>query len=129
MENLQYGIVGKFSYGWPSIEELGKIISSQCELPKFVNMKIEDEKAGGSRMEREKGSKKWGDIGEEDEDERRDTYKEGRQIVAEKLIEPTGDREGESSDKLFSREDSKNVVEMSENWGTSGATDEYKEEE
>lgn len=30
MENLQYVIIGKFSYGWPDLEELGGLIPKQC---------------------------------------------------------------------------------------------------
>ncbi|KAH0649909.1 hypothetical protein KY284_029821 [Solanum tuberosum] len=31
-ENLEYAVVGKFSYGWPEIQELRKLIPKQCEL-------------------------------------------------------------------------------------------------
>ncbi|KAH0717259.1 hypothetical protein KY285_013290 [Solanum tuberosum] len=31
-ENLQYAVIGKFSYGMPEIKELRKIIPKQCEL-------------------------------------------------------------------------------------------------
>ncbi|WMV31015.1 hypothetical protein MTR67_024400 [Solanum verrucosum] len=31
-ENLEYAVVGKFSYGWPDIQELRKLIPKQCEL-------------------------------------------------------------------------------------------------
>ncbi|XP_049378009.1 uncharacterized protein LOC125842724 [Solanum stenotomum] len=31
-ENLQYAVIGKFSYGWPDIHDLRKIIPTQCEL-------------------------------------------------------------------------------------------------
>ncbi|KAG5600513.1 hypothetical protein H5410_031883 [Solanum commersonii] len=37
-ENLQYAIVGKFSYGWPAIQELRKLIPKQCELKGEVNI-------------------------------------------------------------------------------------------
>ncbi|WMV51439.1 hypothetical protein MTR67_044824 [Solanum verrucosum] len=29
-ENLHYAVVGKFSYGWPDMQELRKIIPKQC---------------------------------------------------------------------------------------------------
>lgn len=32
MENLQFAIVGKFSYGWPEMEELRSQISKQCNI-------------------------------------------------------------------------------------------------
>ncbi|WMV52029.1 hypothetical protein MTR67_045414 [Solanum verrucosum] len=31
-ENLEYVVVGKFSYGWPDIQDLRKLIPKQCEL-------------------------------------------------------------------------------------------------
>ncbi|KAG5591323.1 hypothetical protein H5410_041837 [Solanum commersonii] len=31
-ENLQYVVVGKFSHGWPDIQELRRLIPKQCEL-------------------------------------------------------------------------------------------------
>ncbi|WMV49188.1 hypothetical protein MTR67_042573 [Solanum verrucosum] len=31
-ENLQYAILGKFSYGWPEIQELRSLIPKQCNL-------------------------------------------------------------------------------------------------
>ncbi|WMV46852.1 hypothetical protein MTR67_040237 [Solanum verrucosum] len=31
-ENLEYAVVGKFSYGWPNIQDLRKLIPKQCEL-------------------------------------------------------------------------------------------------
>jgi len=31
-ENLQYAVIGKFSYGWSDIQELRKLIPKQCEL-------------------------------------------------------------------------------------------------
>lgn len=31
-ENLEYAIIDKFSYGWPEIQELRRLISKQCEL-------------------------------------------------------------------------------------------------
>lgn len=31
-ENLEYAVVGKFSHGWPDIQELRNLISKQCEL-------------------------------------------------------------------------------------------------
>ncbi|WMV47242.1 hypothetical protein MTR67_040627 [Solanum verrucosum] len=32
LENLQYAVIGKFSYGWPQLEELRKLIPSQCQI-------------------------------------------------------------------------------------------------
>ncbi|KAG5598677.1 hypothetical protein H5410_030047 [Solanum commersonii] len=32
LENLQYAVVRKFSYGWPDMEELRKLIPSQCGI-------------------------------------------------------------------------------------------------
>ncbi|KAG5631197.1 hypothetical protein H5410_002914 [Solanum commersonii] len=32
LENLQYAIVGKFSYGWPELEELRMLIPKQCNI-------------------------------------------------------------------------------------------------
>ncbi|KAG5630892.1 hypothetical protein H5410_002609 [Solanum commersonii] len=37
-EDLEYAIVGKFSYGWLDIQELRKIIPKQCELKEDVNI-------------------------------------------------------------------------------------------
>ncbi|WMV47178.1 hypothetical protein MTR67_040563 [Solanum verrucosum] len=31
-ENLEFAVIGKFSYGWPDIQELRKLIPKQCEL-------------------------------------------------------------------------------------------------
>lgn len=31
-ENLEYAMIGKFSYGWSNIHELRKSIPKQCEL-------------------------------------------------------------------------------------------------
>lgn len=31
-ENLEFGVVGKFSYGCPAIQDLTKVIPKQCEL-------------------------------------------------------------------------------------------------
>ncbi|WMV08728.1 hypothetical protein MTR67_002113 [Solanum verrucosum] len=31
-ENLEYAVIGKFSYGWPEIQELRKLIPKHCEL-------------------------------------------------------------------------------------------------
>ncbi|KAH0705670.1 hypothetical protein KY289_010746 [Solanum tuberosum] len=31
-ENLEYAVIGKFSYGWPDIQALRKLIPKQCEL-------------------------------------------------------------------------------------------------
>ncbi|KAH0639621.1 hypothetical protein KY285_036207 [Solanum tuberosum] len=30
IENLQYAVVGKFSYGWPNMDELRNLILQQC---------------------------------------------------------------------------------------------------
>lgn len=30
IENLQFAVVGKFSYGWPELEELRLLIPKQC---------------------------------------------------------------------------------------------------
>ncbi|WMV48459.1 hypothetical protein MTR67_041844 [Solanum verrucosum] len=37
-ENLAYAVVGKFSYGWPNIQDLRKIIPKQCELKNECNI-------------------------------------------------------------------------------------------
>ncbi|KAG5570894.1 hypothetical protein H5410_060660 [Solanum commersonii] len=37
-EELEYAVIGKFSYGWPDIQELRKIIPKQCELKRNVNI-------------------------------------------------------------------------------------------
>ncbi|KAH0643590.1 hypothetical protein KY289_034564 [Solanum tuberosum] len=37
-EDLQYTVVGKFSYGWPDIQDLRKLIPKQCELKGEVNI-------------------------------------------------------------------------------------------
>ncbi|KAH0761354.1 hypothetical protein KY290_017427 [Solanum tuberosum] len=31
-ENLEYAVIGKFSYGWPDIQDLRRLIPKQCEL-------------------------------------------------------------------------------------------------
>lgn len=31
-ENLQYAVIEKFSYEWPEIQKLRKLITKQCEL-------------------------------------------------------------------------------------------------
>lgn len=31
-ENLEYVVIGKFSYGWPSIHDLRNLIPNQCDL-------------------------------------------------------------------------------------------------
>lgn len=31
-ENLECAVIGKFSYGWPNIQDLRKLIPKQCEL-------------------------------------------------------------------------------------------------
>ncbi|WMV10025.1 hypothetical protein MTR67_003410 [Solanum verrucosum] len=37
-ENLQYAVVGKFSHGWPNIQELRRLIPKQCELKGECNI-------------------------------------------------------------------------------------------
>uniref|UniRef100_M1BH23 Non-LTR retroelement reverse transcriptase n=1 Tax=Solanum tuberosum TaxID=4113 RepID=M1BH23_SOLTU len=37
-ENLEYAVVGKFSYGWPEIQDLRKLIPKQCELKGDCNI-------------------------------------------------------------------------------------------
>lgn len=37
-EDLQFAIIGKFSYGWPEIQDLRRLISKQCELKGDVNI-------------------------------------------------------------------------------------------
>ncbi|KAH0716807.1 hypothetical protein KY290_013066 [Solanum tuberosum] len=37
-EDLQYAVIGKFSYGWPDILDLRKLIPKQCELKREVNI-------------------------------------------------------------------------------------------
>ncbi|WMV47050.1 hypothetical protein MTR67_040435 [Solanum verrucosum] len=37
-ENLEYAVIGKFSYGWPEIQDLRKLISKQCELKGDCNI-------------------------------------------------------------------------------------------
>ncbi|KAF3676742.1 hypothetical protein FXO38_04149 [Capsicum annuum] len=37
-EDLEYAVVGKFSNGWPDIQELRKLIPKQCELKGDVNI-------------------------------------------------------------------------------------------
>ncbi|WMV09222.1 hypothetical protein MTR67_002607, partial [Solanum verrucosum] len=37
-ENLQYAVIGKFSYGWSDIQELRKLVTKQCELEGEVNI-------------------------------------------------------------------------------------------
>ncbi|KAK4736998.1 hypothetical protein R3W88_000695 [Solanum pinnatisectum] len=32
IENLQFAVVGKFSYGWPTLEELRSLIPRQCNI-------------------------------------------------------------------------------------------------
>lgn len=32
MENIQYTVVGKFSYGWPELEDLRVHIPKQCNI-------------------------------------------------------------------------------------------------
>lgn len=37
-EDLEFAVVGKFSYGWRDIQELRKIIPKQCDLKGDVNI-------------------------------------------------------------------------------------------
>lgn len=37
-EDLQYAVIGKFSYGWPDIQDLRRLIPKQCELKEEVNI-------------------------------------------------------------------------------------------
>ncbi|WMV24640.1 hypothetical protein MTR67_018025 [Solanum verrucosum] len=37
-ENLEYAVIGKFSYGWPDIQELRRLIPKQCELKGDCNI-------------------------------------------------------------------------------------------
>jgi len=37
-ENLEYAVIGKFSYGWPDIQDLRKLIPKQCELKGECNI-------------------------------------------------------------------------------------------
>ncbi|WMV09668.1 hypothetical protein MTR67_003053 [Solanum verrucosum] len=37
-ENLEYVVIGKFSYGWPDIQDLRKLIPKQCELKEDCNI-------------------------------------------------------------------------------------------
>ncbi|KAG5624938.1 hypothetical protein H5410_010156 [Solanum commersonii] len=37
-ENLQYAVIGKFSYGWAEIQDLRKLILKQCELKGDCNI-------------------------------------------------------------------------------------------
>lgn len=39
-EDLQYAVIGKFSYGWPDIQELRKLIPKQCCLKGEVNIEL-----------------------------------------------------------------------------------------
>ncbi|KAH0650566.1 hypothetical protein KY284_030478 [Solanum tuberosum] len=37
-EDLQFAVIGKFSYGWPDIQDLRRLIPKQCELKGDVNI-------------------------------------------------------------------------------------------
>lgn len=37
-EDPQYVLIGKFSYGWPDIQYLRRLIPKQCELKGEVNI-------------------------------------------------------------------------------------------
>ncbi|KAG5620331.1 hypothetical protein H5410_005549, partial [Solanum commersonii] len=39
-ENLEYAVIGKFSYGWPDIQELRTLIPKQCELNGECNIRM-----------------------------------------------------------------------------------------
>ncbi|WMV55048.1 hypothetical protein MTR67_048433 [Solanum verrucosum] len=39
-ENLQYAVIGKFSYGMPEIRELRSIIPKQCEMKGECNIRL-----------------------------------------------------------------------------------------
>ncbi|WMV45111.1 hypothetical protein MTR67_038496 [Solanum verrucosum] len=39
-ENLEYAVIGKFSYGWPDIQNLRKLIPKQCELKGDCNIRL-----------------------------------------------------------------------------------------
>ncbi|WMV22801.1 hypothetical protein MTR67_016186 [Solanum verrucosum] len=39
-ENLQYVVIGKFSYGMPKIRKLKKLILKQCELKGGCNIRL-----------------------------------------------------------------------------------------
>ncbi|KAF3683615.1 hypothetical protein FXO38_00705 [Capsicum annuum] len=39
-EDLQYAVIGKFSYGWPDIQYLIRLILKQCELKGKVNIRL-----------------------------------------------------------------------------------------
>ncbi|KAG5601056.1 hypothetical protein H5410_032426 [Solanum commersonii] len=39
-ENLEFVVVGKFSYGWPEIQELRKLIPNQCALKAECNVGV-----------------------------------------------------------------------------------------
>jgi len=39
-ENLEYAVIGKFSYGWPDIQDLRKLIPKQCELKGDCNIRL-----------------------------------------------------------------------------------------
>lgn len=37
-KDLHYAVIGKFSYGWPEIQDLRRLIPKQCELKGEVNI-------------------------------------------------------------------------------------------
>ncbi|XP_049406305.1 uncharacterized protein LOC125869967 [Solanum stenotomum] len=39
-ENLEYAVIGKFSYGWLDIQNLRKLIPKQCELKRACNIEL-----------------------------------------------------------------------------------------
>lgn len=39
-ENLEYAVIGKFSYGWPEIQDMRKLIPKQCELKGECNIAL-----------------------------------------------------------------------------------------
>ncbi|KAH0698547.1 hypothetical protein KY284_012762 [Solanum tuberosum] len=38
VENLHYAVIGKFSYGWPEMDDLRIQIPKQCNVKDFLNM-------------------------------------------------------------------------------------------
>lgn len=53
-EQLEYAVIEKFSYGWPDIHDLRRLILQQCELKGEVNIGLLSNKyilIRASRME------------------------------------------------------------------------------
>lgn len=38
--DLQYSVIGKFSYGWPETQNLRRLVPKQCELKGEVNIEL-----------------------------------------------------------------------------------------